>query len=1137
MAIPKNREYFLKCSLMNNNLLIRIDSVVSNYCLRILLFSLALLFFARPVFSQKKPLDHTVYDGWESVGEHMFSPDGKYLVYTVVPQEGDGKLVVRSVEGKYRKEFPRAANASITPDSRYLIFQIKPFFKDSREARIKKKTPDQSPKDSLGWIELGKDSLAKIPRVKSYKIPAKKNGVPDQSDEDKSGQDKSALDKQARDKSVQDNGVWLAYLLDKPLAGPGQSADTVRSIDSTARIRQLLAQADSFSRAADSLRSKVADAKSKGISMLTNLAKKENRPPPETVEEGTELIIKNLNDGREKRILLVSEYHFSKKGNTLVVETTRKNSDTLSKAMVLWINTDNRQTGNQGLDSPGSPANPGSPGNQGRRESLKVDTVMKGLHDARNYALDEEGGQLAFVAERDSVSKALVKFYRLWYYHPGMDSARIKADRGTLITLNQPGLAISPDFENAFSKDGSRLFLGLAPVRPPKDTNLVEFETARLDVWNYKDDYLSPQQLVQLNNDLKKSYLAVINLSHNKEGGGDDKSADKEGGKLIQLGDENCETVTPAGEGNSPFALGQSTKGYRVRNQWEESGLQKLYLIDLRDGSRKLVQPDVRGGGNISPEGRFITWYDWKKKNWLSYEVGTGRIAVPTQQIRVPLYDEEDDHPDDPPPHGMMGWSEHDQSMYVYDRYDIWESDPTGRRNPVNLTGGIGRSEKITFRYIRLDKEERYLVPGQMALLTLSNRSDMSNGLQLYRIATPFTPDKITLNKKMPATGPYSYNTFFKAKDSWKLGYLKGSFDKSYDLFITDSGQSSMSSRSSTSARYFAQLQNERQQSRINPQQSSYNWFTTELCHWKMLDGKMSEGLLYKPENFDSTKKYPVILYFYERDAETRYNYLAPQPVRASINIPWFVSNGYIVFDPNIYYKTGQPGEDAYNSVVSAARWLSRFKWVDSTKMGLQGHSWGGYQIAYLVTRTPMFAAAEAGAPVANMTSAYGGIRWGTGISRQFQYEKSQSRLGASLWQKPEIYIKNSPLFRADKVTTPLLMMHNDADGAVPWYQGIEYFSALRRLGKKVWMIQYNGEDHGLMERRNRKDWSIRLGQFFGYYLKKEAPARWITEGVPATLKGIDWGLQTGRLKPQETEQASPQMNHEESPQAAPGTP
>ncbi|RYY16917.1 MAG: S9 family peptidase, partial [Chitinophagaceae bacterium] len=225
-------------------------------------------------------------------------------------------------------------------------------------------------------------------------------------------------------------------------------------------------------------------------------------------------------------------------------------------------------------------------------------------------------------------------------------------------------------------------------------------------------------------------------------------------------------------------------------------------------------------------------------------------------------------------------------------------------------------------------------------------------------------------------------------------------------------------------------------------------------------------------------------------------------------NIPYFVSNGYIVVDPNIHYKDGEPGESAYNAVVSAAKHMSRFPWVDSTKMAIQGQSWGGYQVAYLVTRTKMFAAAWAGAPVANMTSAYGGIRWGTGMNRQFQYERTQSRIGATLWQKPDLYIRNSPLFKADKITTPLVIMHNDEDGAVPWYQGIEMFTAMRRLNKKVWMLQYNGEDHNLVQRRNRKDLSIRLGQFFDHYLKGAPAAKWITDGVPAVAKGVDFGTE-----------------------------
>jgi dipeptidyl aminopeptidase/acylaminoacyl peptidase len=383
-------------------------------------------------------------------------------------------------------------------------------------------------------------------------------------------------------------------------------------------------------------------------------------------------------------------------------------------------------------------------------------------------------------------------------------------------------------------------------------------------------------------------------------------------------------------------------------------------------------------------------------------------------------------------------------------------------------------------------------------LLTIFNNRDKTEGMKYYRPGTPFS-----LDTAGQPTHPESFQGFLKAKKSWTMSWLAGSYDHPYDVYVAGPAGADSGKTGSPIAGPAQCL------SHINPQQADYNWMTVELRHWKMFDGKTSEGLLYKPENFDSTKKYPILFYFYERDADNLYNYQSPSPDRAVINIPYFVSNGYLVFDPNIYYKSGQPGEDAYNSVISAARYLSRFKWVDTTRMGLEGHSWGGYQVAYLVTRTHLFAAAEAGAPVANMTSAYGGIRWGTGISRQFQYEKTQSRIGATLWQHPELYIKSSPLFRADKVTTPLLMMHNDADGSVPWYQGIEYFSALRRLGKKAWLIEYNGEDHGLTERRNQKDWSLRMSQFFDYYLKGERPARWITDGVPATLKGIDWGLET----------------------------
>ncbi|MGI8636138.1 MAG: alpha/beta hydrolase family protein, partial [Segetibacter sp.] len=295
--------------------------------------------------------------------------------------------------------------------------------------------------------------------------------------------------------------------------------------------------------------------------------------------------------------------------------------------------------------------------------------------------------------------------------------------------------------------------------------------------------------------------------------------------------------------------------------------------------------------------------------------------------------------------------------------------------------------------------------------------------------------------------------------------------------------------------------------SNLNPQQNNYSWGSTELFKWTAYTGKLTEGVLYKPENFDPNKKYPMIVYFYERNNNTLYNYQPPAPTPSRLNIPFFVSRGYIVFVPDIWYKTGHPGQSAYDYIVSGTRALIKKGFIDSTKLGLQGQSWGGYQIAYLITRTNLYAAAWAGAPVANMTSAYGGIRWGTGLTRQFQYEKTQSRIGATLWEKPQLYIENSPLFHLPKVNAPLVILSNDEDDAVPWYQGIELFTALRRLDKPVWLLNYNNEAHNLVERKNRKDISIREQQYFDWMLQGAKPAPWLSEGVPAVMKGRTWGL------------------------------
>ena len=979
------------------------------------------------IAQSKKTLDHTVYDNWKSIGERMISNDGAYIVYAVNPQEGDGELVIQNPQTKYKKVVPRGYNAVITEDSKYLVFKIKPSFQDTRQAKIKKKKADEMPKDTLAIIELGKDSIIKRTRVKTYKIPEEGFG-------------------------------FLAYHLEKPLS---DSAKKKASKDSLLSKNELLVKlADSLiKKSVDSIKGNISKEElSEIITKATAQIIKEGKdvadaegddPASTTVSEGTDLVIRNLTNNLEITFKLVSEFYFDKKGTRLLIETTKKSKDSSSKAFVLLYNL----------------------------QKMRIDTILAKFNDAKNYAFDETGNQLTFVAERDSSEKALLKFYKLFYYVTGLDSARMIADKNS---VGMPlGSMVSDYSRPEFSKDGNKLFFATMPIRAPKDTTLVEFEVAKVDIWNYKDEYLQPQQLKAADAESKRSYTAVYHLKENK---------------IVQLGAEDAERVTLVNEGNADWVLAESNKGNRVESQWAGHTKSTAYVINTNTGERKAIFKNAYLNADPSPAGKFIYWYNPELKNYFTYEITTGVTKNVSDKIKVPLYDEENDVPDLPDNYGVMGWQEEDSVMFVYDQFDVWKLNPVATRQPQLLKLPFGRNRKMENRYIRLDDKERFIKEGNLMAFKVFNKEQkdhfysfrqfLNNGFRDYQVAA---------NSR-------NCNNLLMAKNSLRYIYTTESFADPINLYtgkllvdkdVPEDGVGSSGL----------------QLSDINPQQKEYNWGTAELFTWKTYIGKTSTGILYKPEDFDPKKKYPLISYFYEKLSDGLYNYSSPAPTPSRLNIPFFVSRGYIVFAPDISYTKGHPGNDAYNYVVSGARALVKKGFVDSTKMGIQGQSWGGYQVAYIITKTKLFAAAWAGAPVANMTSAYGGIRWESGLNRQFQYEKTQSRIGATLWEKPQLYIENSPLFHLPKVQTPLAIMSNDADGAVPWYQGIELFTGLRRLGKQVWLLNYNGEAHNLVERRNRKDIQIREQQFFDWLLKGERPAKWITEGVPATEKGKDWGL------------------------------
>ncbi|HUS00160.1 MAG TPA: prolyl oligopeptidase family serine peptidase [Chitinophagaceae bacterium] len=965
-------------------------------------FFVTCLFIAFNAFSQKKPLDHTVYDNWQSIGERAISNNGKLVAYTINPQEGDGVLVLQQADGKKLLEVPRGYTIKFTEDSRYLIFKIKPTFKQTRDARIRKRRPDEMPKDSLGIIEAASVKLEKVARVKNYKLPEK-------------------------------NSRWLAYNMEKPLADVQRQR---RELDSLSRIKSIANIIDSLTRVADSLRNKLAQVQTLGLAAL-----QPNNPSPEVrpdsiADEGTDLVVRDLNTGKEHTYKLVNNYVFNKYGNTLVVRTTRQSRNPLAKTFVLKENLSNN----------------------------KVDTLLRNFNDARSFELDEKGQQLAFVVERDSAKRESQKFYKLYYYKNG-DTAVQLADRFTKGIPAKWGVS---EFANiAFSKSGNRLFFGTAPILPPKDTSLPEFERVSVDIWNYKDEDLMPAQLKFGDSLARRNYLARYDL-------------DKK--EVVQLGSERFNRIALTLEGDGDVFYAGTDSGKRVERQWQGFSLNDVYTIDPLTGENKLIAKNWKGRTFPSYTGKYLVLYNDPGKKYFIYNYESGQLTPFAAGIKFPLYDEENDVPDDPDAYGIVKWMEGDKYVLLYDKYDVWKVDPEGKEKPKAITNG--RPNKITYRYINvIGADEKFIKPDQQLVFRTFNEKTKASGISILQ--------NINSNALVSYSDVANIASINKADENNTLLFSKESFTNSPNLFVTAYGNGFIP----------VKLTN------TNPQQSDYLWGTAELYKWKAYTGKQTEGILYKPENFDPKKKYSMIVYFYERNNQTLYNYQAPSPTPSRLNIPFFVSRGYVVFVPDIWYTTGHPGKNAYDYIVSGTRALIKEGFIDSTKLGLQGQSWGGYQTAYLITQTNLYAAAWAGAPVVNMFSAYGGVRWESGLNRQMQYERSQSRIGATIWEKPNLYIENSPLFHLQKVKTPLVIMSNDADGAVPWYQGIEFFTAMRRLNKPVWLLNYNGEAHNLVERKNRKDIQIREQQFFDWLLKGEPAPKWITEGVPAVMKGRDLGL------------------------------
>lgn len=908
------------------------------------------LCLANSAFAQKKQLDHSDYDYWKSLTNVNISHDGKIATALESPQEGDTTLLVFDTATNRTLTIGRVNRYTLSTDGKYTVGVLKAPFSDRREARIKKKKPEDAPKDSLVIINNSTFEMEKIADVKSFKTPS-------------------------------ESFLHIVYTITEP-------KDTT---------------------------------------------KKGNAKPKDL------LILRNIATQHEDTIRNVKEHLFNRFGNAFAasIEPDKKDSTDTQRVLLFDLKS-------------------------GLQKNISNDKK-----EYKSLSFDESGSQLVYLATSDT-SKIEQKRYDVRYFKTGADSARILADNNA--TGLPRGWIFSENASPHFSKDGSRIVIGSAPKQNPKDTTIVDFEVATLDIWHWKDPLVQPQQLKELKRELNRTYTGIIDP--------------EKPNSLLLLANENQPLCTISDENNGRFALLTSNLPYQTETQWDISPKMDAWIYDLQTNKLHEIGKSINARPALSAKGDFTIWWDMKELQWFAFDNESRAIQNLTKDIPVNFWDEKNDTPSDPGPYGIAAWGRNDDFVLINDAFDIWKIDPRGKKKPENITLNSGRNDSVTFRYINTDPEKRFIEPDDLLLLSAFDNIGKEKGYYTLKQKGRKPLERRVLDR-------FNFTGLEKAKNANTIIFQKSNFNTSPDLYVT---------------RDF--WKSEKKLTDINPQMKDFNWGTAELFSWTAFDGVPLQGIVYKPEDFDPNKKYPVMIYFYEQHSDNLYNYFPPAPSRSIINIPFFVSRGYIVFTPDIHYTVGNPGNDAYNSVVSGAEALAKNSWVDKENMAIQGQSWGGYQVAYLITRTDMFKAAGAGAPVSNMTSAYGGIRWESGRSRQYQYEQTQSRIGATMSDSLQLYIDNSPVFFADKVNTPLLIMHNDNDGAVPWYQGIEYFMSLRRLDKPVWMLQYNNEAHNLVHRRNSKDLSIRLQQFFDHYLKGAPMPAWMSKGVPAIEKGKSWGYE-----------------------------
>lgn len=565
-----------------------------------------------------------------------------------------------------------------------------------------------------------------------------------------------------------------------------------------------------------------------------------------------------------------------------------------------------------------------------------------------------------------------------------------------------------------------------------------------VDVWHWDDDRIQPLQKKRYNSDKNFSYIAGWKIEENN---------------FIQIADEKIKNARLTGDQKFAYAYDQTPYEPAFKMSYAD-----YYLIDLSTGKREKIFDNFAGSFSSSPDGKYLIYF--KDKNWWTFDINNRKHTNLTANTDIDFWNTRDDHPQElRPAFGSGGWTNDDKEVLLYDEYDVYSFKPDGSEFK-RLTQG--KELETIFRIQRLDYENDYIDVKEPIYLRASGDKSKKSGLYKMKFGSD-AEELIFVDKRIRVQ---------KAKEVDKFIYTAQTYIESPNVFYVGSD-----------------FKNPKKLSDTNPQQKEFAWGKTELINYVNADGVELQGSLHYPANYESGKKFPMVVYIYELRSGAIHSYITPSD-KSSYNVTNYVQQGFFVFQPDIIYKDDLPGVSSVDCVVPAVKKVISTGMIDEKRIGLMGHSWGAYQTAFIITATDIFSAAVAGAPLTDMISMYTEIYWNSGSPNAKIFETSQGRFTKPYFEELDIYMRNSPMFNASKINTPLLVTFGDKDGAVDWHQGIEMYTTMRRMKKNMIMLVYADENHGLRKDENRLDYTKKVNEFFNHYLLDKEPAKWISEGV-----------------------------------------